>query len=123
MSFQVWRHRLNNNQSDDECLYHEKNEEHYIDLRKSESEEYIFVYSGTKVTQFVLYLSSNEPNGDMKPLSPHIEGEDYSVTHRGNHFYFTRRSEEIFNSELLVAPVTNISAFTVLLSHRPRYVL
>ncbi|XP_024378586.1 uncharacterized protein [Physcomitrium patens] len=117
--YKVWRHRLNNNQSDDECLYHEKNEEHYIDLRKSESEEYIFVYSGTKVTQFVLYLSSNEPNGDMKPLSPHIEGEDYSVTHRGNHFYFTRRSEEIFNSELLVAPVTNISAFTVLLSHRP----
>lgn len=78
------------------------------------------MYSGTKVTQFVLYLSCNESDGDMKPLSPLIEGEDYSVTHRGDHFYFTRRSEEIFNSELLVAPVDKISSFKVLLPHRPR---
>lgn len=120
MGSQVWRHKFNNEQSDDTCLYHEQNEERFLDLRKSESEDYIFVYSGTKVTQFVLYLSCNESDGDMKPLSPHIEGEDYSVTHRGDHFYFTRRSEEIFNSELLVAPVQDISSLRVLLAHRPR---
>lgn len=79
------------------------------------------MYSGTKVTQFVLYLSTQSSAGDMKILSPKIEGEDYTVTHRGDHFFFLRRSEEIYNSELLVAPVDNISAFSVLLPHRPRY--
>jgi oligopeptidase B len=78
------------------------------------------VISGTKVTQFVLYLSCDESDGDMKPLSPHNEGEDYFATHRGDHFYFTRRSKEIFNSELLVAPVDNLSSLKVLLPHRPR---
>ncbi|KAG0605070.1 hypothetical protein M758_9G029100 [Ceratodon purpureus] len=117
--YKVWRHKLNNEQSDDTLLYHEENEEHYLDLHKSESDEYVFVISGTKVTQFVLYLSCNEPEGDMKPLSPHIEGEDYFATHRADHFYFTRRSEEIFNSELLVAPVNNVSSLKVLLPHRP----
>lgn len=108
-------------QSEDKCLYHEDNEEYYLELHKSESQEYIFLYSGTKVTQFALYLSTRESTGDMKPLSPKIEGEDYFVTHRGGHFFFTRRSDKFFNSELLVAPVDNISAFSLLLPHRPRY--
>lgn len=120
MGFQVWLHKLHAEQSDDTCLYHEQEQERSLDLQKSESDEYIFVYSNTKVTQFILYLSCNEPDGDIKPLSRHIEGEDYSVTHRGDHFYFTRRSQEIFNSELLVAPVQNISSLRVLLAHRPR---
>jgi protease II len=77
------------------------------------------VISGTKVTQFVLYLSC-KPDRDMKPLVPHIEGEDYFATHRGDYFYFTTRRKEIFNSELLVAHVDNFSSLKVLLPHRPR---
>jgi len=117
--FKAWRHRLDTDQSEDACIYHEEDEEFYLDLQKSESEQYIFVVSGTKVTQFVLYLSAINPAGEMKLLSPKIEGEDYSATHRGAHFFFTRRSDDIFNSELLVAPVDNPSALSVLLSHRP----
>ena len=112
---------MSTDQSEDKCVYHEENEEFYLDFHKSESSEYIFLYSGTKVTQFALYLSTRESTGDMKPLSPKVEGEDYFVTHRGGHFFFTRRSDNIFNSELLVAPVDNISAFSLLLPHMPRY--
>lgn len=61
--------------------------------------------------------------GCMELLSPHIKGEDYDVTHQGDHFYFVRRSEEAFNLELLVAPVENISALSVLLPHRFRYAI
>lgn len=46
--YKVWRHKLNNEQSDDECLYHEQNEEYFLDLDKSESKQYIFVYTRTR---------------------------------------------------------------------------
>lgn len=117
--FKVWRHHLGSDQSDDTCLYHEKDEEFSLELHESESKEYHFVVSGSKTTQFVLYLNLSDPRKELKYLTQRVEGVDTIVSHCGNHFFIKRRSEEIFNSELLVCPIDDLTATTVLLPHRP----
>lgn len=113
-------HKLGTNQSDDSCLYHEKDETFSLDLQASESKKYLFVASESKITRFVFYLDTSKPENGLLVLTPRMTGIDTSASHRGNHFFIQRRSDECFNSELLACPVENISATTVILPHRPR---
>ncbi|KAG6556548.1 hypothetical protein Mapa_001487 [Marchantia paleacea] len=117
--YKVWRHNLQSDQSSDTCTYHEKDVEHWLDIGSSESDKYLLVTSASKITQFVLFLDKNNPDGELEYLSPRVDGVDMSVAHARNHFFITRRSEEIYNSELLVYPVEDRSAPVVLLPHRP----
>ncbi|XP_009625790.1 uncharacterized protein [Nicotiana tomentosiformis] len=115
----AWLHKLGTNQSDDSCLYHEKDETFSLDLQASESKKYLFVASESKNTRFVFYLDTSKPENNLLVLTPRMTGIDTSASHRGDHFFIQRRSDECFNSELLACPVENISATTVLLPHRP----
>ncbi|KAM0945285.1 putative oligopeptidase B transcription factor WD40-like family [Dioscorea sansibarensis] len=114
----VWVHKLGSDQTNDSCLYHEKDDMFSLDLQLSESKQYLFVGSESKNTRFVFYLDiSNQENGLMT-LTPRMYGIDTSASHHGNHFFIKRRSDEFFNSELLACPVDNVSETTVLLPHR-----
>ncbi|KAL6503760.1 hypothetical protein OROGR_025683 [Orobanche gracilis] len=115
----VWFHKLGTDQSLDHCLYHEKDDMFSLDIVASESKKFIFVESGSKTTDFVFYLDISKPEDRLVVLTPRLDGIDTSASHRGNHFFIKRRSEECYNSELLACPVDNTSATTVLLPHRP----
>eukprot|EP01018_Ginkgo_biloba_P022451 Gb_27168 [translate_table: standard] len=117
--YKVWRHHLGSNQSDDTCLYHEKDDEYSLELHASESKQFLFVLSGSKTTQFVLFLDVSDAQKELKYLTQRVEGVDTEVSHRGNNFFIKRRSDEVFNSELLVCPIDDVTATTVLLPHRP----
>ncbi|XP_050232530.1 uncharacterized protein LOC130014515 [Mercurialis annua] len=114
----VWLHKLGTDQSTDTCLYHEKDDKFSLDLHASESEHYLFVVSDSKLTRFVLYIDVSKPEDGAKVLTPRVDGVDTSVTHRGNHFIIQRRTDELFNSELVACPMNNISDTTVLIPHR-----
>ncbi|KAK6796177.1 hypothetical protein RDI58_003878 [Solanum bulbocastanum] len=115
----VWLHKLGTNQLDNSCLYHENDETFSLDLQASESKKYLFIASESKITRFVFYLDTSKPENGLVVLTSRVTGIDTSASHRGNHFFIKRRSDECFNSELLACPVENISATTVLLPHRP----
>ncbi|XP_021886953.1 uncharacterized protein LOC110806413 isoform X2 [Carica papaya] len=114
----VWFHKLGTDQASDCCLYHEKDDMFSLDLEASESEKFLFVGSGSKITRFVFYLDVSKPDEGLRVLTPRIDGIDTAVSHRGNHFFIERRSDEFFNSELLACPIDNISATTILIPHR-----
>ncbi|XP_052185758.1 uncharacterized protein LOC127797176 [Diospyros lotus] len=114
----VWLHKLGEEQSCDLCLYHEKDDMFSVDVVASESKQYLFVASESKTTRFVFYFDISKPGNQLVPLTPRLDGIDTSVSHRGTHFFITRRSDEFFNSELVACPVDNVSATTVLLPHR-----
>ncbi|XP_055803898.1 uncharacterized protein LOC129872961 isoform X3 [Solanum dulcamara] len=115
----VWLHKLGTKQLDNSCLYHENDETFSLDLQASESKKYLFIASESKITRFVFYLDTSKPENGLVVLTSRMTGIDTSASHRGNHFFIKRRSDECFNSELLACPVENISATTVLLPHRP----
>uniref|UniRef100_A0ACD5VBL5 Uncharacterized protein n=1 Tax=Avena sativa TaxID=4498 RepID=A0ACD5VBL5_AVESA len=117
-SDKVWLHNLGSNQSHDICLYHEKDDKFSLGLQASESEQYLFVQSGSADTNFVFYLDLSNQSKELVALTPRVYGIDTAASHRGNHFYITRRSEEFYNSELVACPLDNIADTTVLIPHR-----
>ncbi|XP_010246770.1 PREDICTED: uncharacterized protein LOC104589978 [Nelumbo nucifera] len=114
----VWLHKLGSEQSNDYCLYHEKDDMFSLDLQASESKRFLFVASESKNTRFVFYLDISKQEDGLVVLTPRVHGVDISVSHRGNHFFIKKRSDEYFNSELLVCPLNDTSATTVILPHR-----
>lgn len=117
---QVWLHKLGTEQSLDRCLYHEQDDMFSLNLASSESKKFLFVESESKITKFVFYLDVSKPEDGLIVLTPRLDGIDTSASHRGNHFFIKRRSDECFNSEILACPLDNTSATTVILPHRPR---
>lgn len=91
-----------------------------VDVEASESKRYLFVGSESKNTRFVFYLDISKQEDGLVALTPRLSGIDTSVSHRGDHFFIKRRSDEVYNSELLVCLLNNPSATTVLLPHRER---
>jgi len=118
---QVWLHKLGSDQSSDACLYHEKDDTFSLGLQASESKKYLFVGSGSKNTSFIFYLDTSKQNKELAVLTPRVYGIDTTASHRGNHFFITRRSDEFYNSELVACPLDNVAETTVLLPHRERY--
>ncbi|XP_042473540.1 protease 2-like [Zingiber officinale] len=114
----AWLHKLENDQSNDVCLYHEKDDTFSIDLQASESKQYLFIASESKTTRFLYYLNILKLENGLVSLTPRVSGIDTSASHRGNHFFIKRRSNEFYNSELLVCPIDNVNETTILLPHR-----
>ncbi|KAL0363792.1 UNVERIFIED_CONTAM: Protease 2 [Sesamum angustifolium] len=115
----VWLHKLGMKQSTDRCLYHEKDIMFSLDLAASESKKFLFVSSGSKITRFVFYLDISKTEDGLTVLTPRLDGTDTWASHRGDHFFIKRRSDECFNSEILACPLDKTSATTVILPHRP----
>lgn len=116
----AWLHKLGAEQSSDSCLYHEKDDMFSLDLQASESKKFLFVASESKTTRFNFYLDVLRPEDGLVVLTPRQAGIDTSVSHRGNHFFLKRRSDQFFNSEVIACSVENTSETTVLLPHRER---
>jgi oligopeptidase B len=76
--------------------------------------------SESRTTRFNFYLDVSKPEDGLKVLTPRVDGIDTSVSHRGNHFFIQRRSDEFFNSEVVACPLHDTSATTLLLPHRER---
>ncbi|KAK4743041.1 hypothetical protein SAY87_001042 [Trapa incisa] len=113
----VWLHKLGTEQSSDICLYHEEDDTFSLELHASESEQFLFVASESKTTTIGWYLDVSKP-GELKILMPRVCGVDASFSHRGNHFFIRRRTDEFFNSELLACPIDNIFETSLLIPHR-----
>ena len=116
----MWLHELGKEESNDLCLYHEKDDMFSVDVEVSESKNFLFVGSKSKTTRFILYFDISKPGNGLMPLTPRVDGIDTSVSHRGSHFFIRRRSDEFFNSKLLACPLDNVAATTVLIPHRER---
>lgn len=111
---------LGTEQSKDTLLYEEKDNMFSLDLEASESERYLFVASESKNTRFNFYMDVSKPEEGLKVLTPRVEGIDTTVSHRGDHFFIKRRSDQFFNSEVVACAVNDTSSTTVLIPHNER---
>ncbi|VFQ86339.1 unnamed protein product [Cuscuta campestris] len=117
--YKAWLHMSGTSQAHDTCLFHEKDERFSLDLQESESKKFLFLASESKTTRFVLYLDISKREKELVFLTQRVSGIETYVSHRGNHFFIQRRSDECFNSELLACPMEDVSHTTALLPHRP----
>lgn len=87
-SFKIWRHVIGSKEPDF-LIYHETDDKFTVHPSKSQSEEYIFISSGSSLTSEVMYMSANEPMSQPKVFLPRKFRHEYDVEHQGDRFIIT----------------------------------
>jgi len=105
-SYQVYRHVLGSDPSEDVLVYEETDPTYSIWLWKTRSDKYIVVHSEQTLASEVRYLDADRPQGEFRVIAPRERGVEYSVDHVGNRFII-RTNLEAENFRLMRAPVTN----------------
>lgn len=104
--YQVWRHVIGEDTSNDKALLHEPDVQFYVGLGKSSSKEYILATLQAFDNGEVHWLSAGDPDGAFTVLQPRQKGIEYTADHAGDHFYILT-NEDAQNFKLMAAPANN----------------
>jgi oligopeptidase B len=123
-SFQIYKHVLGTDVSEDVLVFEEKDETFSCGIGKSKSEEYLMIGTSTTVSTEWWYLDANTPNGEWKVVQERERDLEYSVSHYGDHFYIVT-NRDAKNFKLVKTPVTatGYGNWTDVLPHRDNVLL
>ena len=119
LSEKIWRHKMGSNATNDELVYHEKDESYYSGVYRSKSGEYIIIYNSSTLVSDYHILNANDPDGNFKNFSPRGTEHEYSIDHYDNKFYIIT-NWEAKNNRLMETSEneTNMDKWTEILAHR-----
>jgi oligopeptidase B len=122
--YQLWRHRLGSDPSEDVLVYQEDDEAYFLSVGKTRSRRYILLELGSKVTSEIHYLDANNPTEAFQVIHPRQQDMEYSVEHHSDYFYIVTNDEAI-NFKLMKAPVDfpNKANWTTVIPHREEVML
>ena len=83
--FQLHRHDLGKN--DNKLVFEELDGAYFLYPFKDKSEQFIYVYLGSKVTTEMHFMNADNPDDDFKVIQPRKQGMEYSVASHGTDFY------------------------------------
>ena len=116
--FQVWRHALGTEQSEDVLVLHEPDERFYLGIDLSRSERWIMLEAASKTTSEAWLLRADQPTAEPVSVRPRTEGLEYSLDHWGDRFVvLTNLDAEDFR--VMTAPEDAPADWTELLPHVP----
>ncbi|MGB5632706.1 MAG: S9 family peptidase [Waterburya sp.] len=102
--YQLWRHTLSSNPSDDVLVYQEDDESYFLGVGKTRSRAYIMLNLSSMVTSEVHYLDADNPQGEFKLFQPRQKGIEYGIEHHSDRFYIVT-NEEAINFKLMSTPI------------------
>jgi len=122
--FQLYRHKVGTDPSQDVLIYHEGDETYFLFFHKSRDGVYIFTDHTSTLTTEVRYLSADQPDGELKIILPRTSGIEYSATHHKGMFFITT-NEHAKNFKLIKTPVgqTGREHWQEVIPHRPDVML
>ena len=117
--YQLWRHTLGSNPSDDVLVYQEDDESYYLGVGKTRSRAYILLNLSSMVTSEVHYLDADNPQGKFQLFQPRQTGIEYSIDHHSDRFYIVT-NEEAINFKLMSTAIDSPDKknWQTLISHR-----
>lgn len=86
-SFQVYRHLLGTQQSEDKLVFEEKDERFEVGLGKSINNKYILIGVGSSTTSEFMLLDADTKNPTPQLFLKREQGHEYSVSVHNNGFY------------------------------------
>jgi oligopeptidase B len=105
-AYQLFRHTLGTEPSNDVLVFEEKDETFSCHITRSKSRKYIFVLSHHLQSMEYRMLDAAKPESELKLIQPREPEHLYSVEHRGDDFYI-RTNWKAKNHRLMKAPVSN----------------
>jgi oligopeptidase B len=100
----LWRHKLGTDSSQDVLVFHDEDEAYFLFIHKSRDQKYIFTnHHATRATE-MRFLSTDEPEAELKILSPRKEGIEYFAAHHEGYFFIVT-NDQAENFKLVKANV------------------
>lgn len=87
LGFQVFRHQLGTNQTEDVLIFEEKDQTFYTSIGKSKDNDLVYIWHSSTETSAVSIIDANDPYATAKPFLAREEGLEYSISKLGQQFY------------------------------------
>jgi oligopeptidase B len=83
----VWRHRIGTDPSNDVMIVHDEDETYSLYIQKSRDNAFIYTHHQSTNTTETRFLSADDPEGEVRVLSPRTEGVEYVAAHQDGQFF------------------------------------
>jgi oligopeptidase B len=117
---QLHRHKIGTEPSDDVVIFREVDNSFYLYFHKSRDDRYLFTDHHSTLTTEMRFLSADQPDGELKPISPRKNGVEYFAAHQDGHL-FIATNEDAQNFKLMKASMANLERgqWQEVIPHRP----
>ncbi len=114
--YQVWRHRLGTDQSQDQLVFEDLDERYFVSVELTRSGEWLVIESSSKLTSEVALISSHEPGSEPRVVRPRVEEIEYHLDHWGDRFVIvTNLDAEDFR--VMTAPLAQPDEWIEFVAH------
>jgi oligopeptidase B len=103
----AWRHILGSTKKD-QLLFNETDETTNLDISKSKSDQYIFLWHGYTQNVETHFMDANKSDGKFQVIKPREKGFFYTVDHYGDKFLI-RTNWDAQNFRLMETPISKPS--------------
>ena len=100
-------HRLGTGASEDRLIYEEADDGFFLSVGKSQSGDYIFIYSGSHTSSEVRFLPAGDLDAAPVLIEPRADNVEYSVEHHGDHFYILTNADDAVDFKIARTPVAS----------------
>jgi oligopeptidase B len=119
--YQVWRHRLGTDISEDVLLHEEADERFWLGIGRTRSRSFLVIQAGSKVTTEMRLLDAADPSAEARLVAEREHGVEYDVDHRDDTLYLVTNADGAEDFKLVTAPLRTPGRehWTQLVPHRP----
>ncbi|NLG45027.1 S9 family peptidase [Gordonia sp. (in: high G+C Gram-positive bacteria)] len=124
----VWRHEVGSAEADVQ-VFHEPDERYWVGIGATQSDEYLVIGVGSKITSEAYVLRADDPTGEFVSVAGRTEGVEYSVEHAriaGDDWFVIVHNdqragggEKAMDFAVDIVPVDDFAARRELIPHRP----
>lgn len=121
LGYQVLRHKLGTQQSEDVLMYEETDPTFYTFIGKSKDDEDIYIYHSHTDKSGLTLIDANNPTAETNVFLPIKDGQEYSVAKLGD-MYFVLTNIDAKNFKIMKAPANatdDVSKWEEVVAHRP----
>lgn len=124
-AFQVFRHQLGTDASEDVLIYHEKDDTFDVSLYKTKSQKYIFIASSSTLSDEHRFLPADDVHAEWQIVQPRKKRLEYSVEHHENYFYIITNVDDATNFKLMKTSLekTTMEYWGEVIPHRENILL
>lgn len=108
-SDKIYKHVLGTDVTQDQLVYHEKDDTFSVGVGKTKSDKFIVIASYSTLSTEYRYLNAGEPNGKFNIIQPRERDLEYSVEHYNGDFYILTNYQDAKNFKLMKTPETATS--------------
>jgi len=105
-SYQVWRHVLGTDPTDDVLVFQEDDETFSVYIEKTESDRFILIQSDHTLSTEYHLIDADKPMAEPVVVAPRERGVEYHVTHQGDRLLI-RTNLGATNFRLMEAPLSS----------------